>query len=60
MSDLEPLVLDLEPVELLERFDGVGRVLVVDEAVAVAVAGPVVGYIGRSRSKVHIEIFLVY
>ena len=42
MSYLEPLVLDLEPVELLERLDGVGRALVVHKAVAVAVAGPAV------------------
>ena len=43
MTDLEPFVLNLEPVELLKRLDSVGRILVVYEAVAIAVAGPVVG-----------------
>ena len=43
MTDLEPFVLNLKPIELLKRFDSVGRVLVVYEAVAIAVAGPVVG-----------------
>ena len=45
MTDLEPFVLNLKPIELLKRFDSVGRVLVVYEAVAIAVAGPVVGYL---------------